>query len=354
MSLSTASSPPSLPIAITMGDPAGIGPEIIIKAYAKNPVLANTCFVVGDAKLLIKICQLLALDLKVQVISEADLPQVSSLPPRVIAVMPNPSSATLVQTGVIQALAGKIAGECIELATDLHLRGKIAAIVTAPLHKEALKMAGYPFPGHTEMLQSLCAQYAKQNIDDLPVRMMLMNDEIRTVLLSIHVSLRQAIEAVTIENIISTLEITHQSMSKILKRPPHIAVAGLNPHAGEGGLLGQEEIEIIQPAIEQAVKQGMNVTGPYPPDTIFMKARQLAHSAQAIDIVLAMYHDQGLIPVKYLGVDSGVNVTLGLPIIRTSPDHGTAFDIAGTGKADPASLLEAIKVAQNLAHLALA
>lgn len=354
MSLSIASSPPSLPIAITMGDPAGIGPEIIMKAYAKNPALVNTCFVVGDAKLLIKICQLLELDLKVQVISEADLSHVSSLPPRVIAVMPIPSSAALVQTGVIQALAGKIAGECIELATDLHLRVKIAAIVTAPLHKEALKMAGYPFPGHTEMLQSLCAQYAKQNIDDLPVRMMLMNDEIRTVLLSIHVSLRQAIEAVTIENIISTLEITHRSMSKILKRPPHIAVAGLNPHAGEGGLLGQEEIEIIQPAIEQAVKQGMNVTGPYPPDTIFMKARQLAYSAQPIDIVLALYHDQGLIPVKYLGVDSGVNVTLGLPIIRTSPDHGTAFDIAGTGKADPASLLEAIKVAQNLAHLALA
>ena len=353
MSLFTASSA-SLPIAITMGDPAGIGPEIIVKAYAKNPALANICFVVGDAKLLIKVCQLLKLDVQVQIISEADLPNLLSWPPSVIAVMPNPSSAVLVQTGVIQALAGKIAGECIELATDLHLRGKIAAIVTAPLHKEALKMAGYPFPGHTEMLQSLCAQYANQSIDDLPVRMMLMNDEIRTVLLSIHVSLRQAIEAVTIENIIKTLEITHQSMSKILKRPPHIAVAGLNPHAGEGGLLGQEEIEIILPAIEQAVSQGMNVTGPYPPDTIFMRARQSAQSAQGIDIVLAMYHDQGLIPVKYLGVDSGVNVTLGLPIIRTSPDHGTAFDIAGTGKADPASLLEAIKVAQNLAHLALA
>jgi 4-hydroxythreonine-4-phosphate dehydrogenase len=287
----------------------------------------------------------------VQIITENDLKDLSQLPAGVIAVMPNPSSAELVKTGEIQALAGKIAAECIELATDLHLRKKVAAIVTAPLHKEALKMAGYPFPGHTEMLQSLCANFMHQKVADLPVRMMLMNEELRTVLLSIHVSLKQAIEAVTFDNIVKTLEISHDSMSKILKRPPHIAVAGLNPHAGEGGLLGLEEIEIIQPAIQKAQSLGIHVTGPYPPDTIYMRARQLANSQNPIDIVLAMYHDQGLIPVKYLGVDSGVNVTLGLPITRTSPDHGTAFDIAGTGKADPSSLLEAIKVAQNLANL---
>jgi 4-hydroxythreonine-4-phosphate dehydrogenase len=340
-----------LPIVITMGDPAGIGPEIIVKAYAKNASLSRATFVIGDSLKIQQVCQLLKLSLVVQIITENDLKDLSQLPAGVIAVMPNPSSAELIKTGEIQALAGKIAAECIELATDLHLRKKVAAIVTAPLHKEALKMAGYPFPGHTEMLQSLCANFMHQKVADLPVRMMLMNEELRTVLLSIHVSLKQAIEAVTFDNIVKTLEISHDSMSKILKRSPHIAVAGLNPHAGEGGLLGLEEIEIIQPAIQKAQSLGIHVTGPYPPDTIYMRARQLANSQNPIDIVLAMYHDQGLIPVKYLGVDSGVNVTLGLPITRTSPDHGTAFDIAGTGKADPSSLLEAIKVAQNLANL---
>lgn len=340
-----------LPIAITMGDPAGIGPEIIVKAYAKDASLSQVCFVAGDALKIQQVCQLLKLPLVVQIITENDLKKLSQLPIGVITVLPNKSSAEMIQIGKIQALGGKIAAECIEIATDLHLRKKVSAIVTAPLHKEALKMAGYPFPGHTEMLQSLCANFLHQEVADLPVRMMLMNEDLRTVLLSIHVSLKQAIEAVTFDNIVKTLEISHASMSKILKRPPHIAVAGLNPHAGEGGLLGLEEIEIIQPAIKKAQELGIQVTGPYPPDTIYMKARQLANSQNPIDIVLAMYHDQGLIPVKYLGVDSGVNVTLGLPIIRTSPDHGTAFDIAGTGKADPSSLLQAIKVAQNLANL---
>ncbi len=340
-----------LPIAITMGDPAGIGPEIIVKAYAKDASLSHVSFVVGDVLKIQQTCQLLQLPLLAQVIAENDLNKISKLPTGVIAVLPNTSSAEMIAIGKIQALGGKIAAECIEIATDLHLRKKIAAIVTAPLHKEALKMAAYPFPGHTEMLQSLCANFLHQEVSDLPVRMMLMNEDLRTVLLSIHVSLKQAIEAVTFDNIVKTLEISHASMSKILKRPPHIAVAGLNPHAGEGGLLGLEEIEIIQPAIKKAQELGIQVTGPYPPDTIYMKARQLANSQNPIDIVLAMYHDQGLIPVKYLGVDSGVNVTLGLPIIRTSPDHGTAFDIAGSGKADPSSLLQAIKVAQNLASL---
>jgi 4-hydroxythreonine-4-phosphate dehydrogenase len=172
---------------------------------------------------------------------------------------------------------------------------------------------------------------------------MLANDELRTVLVSIHVSLRQAIEAVTFDNVLQTLRITHRALHALLGRVPRIAVAGLNPHAGEGGLFGREEIEVIAPALAQARAEGLDVRGPLAPDTVFMRAR-----SGEFDVVVAMYHDQGLIPVKYLGVKQGVNVTLGLPLVRTSPDHGTAFDIAGTGRADAASLIEAVRMARRL------
>jgi 4-hydroxythreonine-4-phosphate dehydrogenase len=175
--------------------------------------------------------------------------------------------------------------------------------------------------------------------------MMLANHELRTVLVSIHVALRAAIEAVTFDNVLQTLQITHAALSSILSRNPRIAVAGLNPHAGEGGLMGWEETEIIGPAIAAAQGLGIEAQGPFAPDTVFMNARK---NTGAFDAVVAMYHDQGLIPVKYLGLDQGVNVTLGLPLIRTSPDHGTAFDIAGTGRADPESLLAAIRMARQL------
>lgn len=341
-------------IAITMGDPAGIGPEIIVKAYAQQPELMRQTFVVGSLKILQNSLELLNIPMSVQEIREEDFNSLAHWPEGVIPVLRNFTPCEEVIVGQVQALAGKVAAECIEMATDLHLREKIVALVTAPIHKEALQLAGYTFPGHTEMLQSLCARFLECDISDLPVRMMLMNDELRTVLLSIHVSLRQAIEAVQFDHILQTLEICHESMFKILNRVPHIAVAGLNPHAGEGGLMGREEIDIIQPAVTQANLRGLNVSGPYPPDTIYMKARQLAITATPIDLVLAMYHDQGLIPIKYLGVDTGVNVTLGLPIIRTSPDHGTAFDIAGMGKADCSSLLQAVRVARQLTQLSAA
>jgi 4-hydroxythreonine-4-phosphate dehydrogenase len=178
--------------------------------------------------------------------------------------------------------------------------------------------------------------------------MMLANDELRTVLVSIHVSMRAAIEAVTFENVLQTILITHASLTKVLGRAPRMAVAGLNPHAGEGGLFGREELDVIAPAMRAAVAQGCQVSGPWAPDTVFMRARNKPGLAPEFDVVVAMYHDQGLIPVKYLGVDKGVNVTLGLPLVRTSPDHGTAFDIAGSGNADPASLIEAIRMAQAL------
>jgi 4-hydroxythreonine-4-phosphate dehydrogenase len=234
-------------------------------------------------------------------------------------------------------------------AAHAALRNEVSAIVTAPLHKEALAAAGVPYPGHTELLQACAAMHAEVAVTDMPVRMMLANDELRTVLVSIHVSLRDAIEAVTVENILQTLRITHQAQLRATGQAPHMGVAGLNPHAGEGGLLGREEFDIIIPALQQARTEGMWVSGPFAPDTVFMRARNTADKRGEFDVVIAMYHDQGLIPVKYLGVDEGVNVTLGLPLVRTSPDHGTAFDLAGTGKASPASFLAALAMARKLA-----
>jgi 4-hydroxythreonine-4-phosphate dehydrogenase len=224
--------------------------------------------------------------------------------------------------------------------------------VTAPLNKAALSMAGgwlAQFPGHTEMLQALAAAHAQASVSQLPVRMMLANDELRVVLVSIHVSLRDALDAVTFANVLQTLLITHQSLKAVLGRAPKIGVAGLNPHAGEGGLFGREEIDVILPAVAAARLQGVHASDPLAPDTVFMRARGSGTRLAEFDVVLAMYHDQGLIPVKYLGVEKGVNVTLGLPLVRTSPDHGTAFDIAGQGLADASSLIEAIRTAKQLA-----
>ena len=237
-------------------------------------------------------------------------------------------------------------------AAKAALQGEVAALVTAPLNKAALSLAGAPysaFPGHTEMLQALAAAHTQQSTAQLPVRMMLANDELRVVLVSIHLSLRDALAAVTFDNVLQTLLIAHQSLSATLGRAPRIGVAGLNPHAGEGGLFGSEEQDIIGPAIAAARQQGLQVSEPLAPDTVFMRARAKGGQPAEFDVVLAMYHDQGLIPVKYLGVEKGVNVTLGLPLVRTSPDHGTAFDIAGTGQADASSLIEAIRIARQLA-----
>jgi 4-hydroxythreonine-4-phosphate dehydrogenase len=198
------------------------------------------------------------------------------------------------------------------------------------------------------LLQAEAARHAGVAVEQMPVRMMLASDELRTVLVSIHVSLRDAIVAVTRDGVLQSLRITHAALSRALGRAPRIGVAGLNPHAGEGGLFGREELDIIAPAIAQARAEGVDAAGPFAPDTVFMRARSAPGHPGEFDVVLAMYHDQGLIPVKYLGVDKGVNVTLGLPLVRTSPDHGTAFDIAGRGVADPASLIEAVLMAKRL------
>ena len=341
----------TLPLAITMGDVAGIGPEIIAKAFRDAPEALRGCFVAGDVATLRRaaaIVQGAGVPLPVALIERPT--DALAVPPRCVPVLQVVEPpAVPVPLGRISAVAGRMAGDAVDWAARAALRGDIAGLVTAPLHKEALSAAGDPYaryPGHTELLQAVAAEHLGKPVAELPVRMMLANDELRTVLVSIHLSLRDAIEKVTVGNILQTLRIAHTSVGAALQRQPRIAVAGLNPHAGEGGLFGREEIEAIAPAIAQARAEGIDAQGPFAPDTVFMRARGFAE----FDVVVAMYHDQGLIPVKYLGVEQGVNVTLGLPLVRTSPDHGTAFDLAGSGRADAASLLAAVRMARRMAQ----
>ncbi|MDI9332349.1 MAG: 4-hydroxythreonine-4-phosphate dehydrogenase PdxA [Alphaproteobacteria bacterium] len=340
------------PIAITAGDPAGIGPEIVWAACAAQPDWARHAVVVGHVPSLRRAQALVpqATDWSLQ---ETDWATAQSrLAPegvlRVIGVAADIDLADI-PWGQVGRAAGRIAADSVRLATQACLQKQAWAMVTAPIHKQSLDLAGVPFPGHTEMLQHASAQHLGLAVGALPVRMMLATPALRTVLVSIHVSLRQAIEAVTLGSVLDTLRITHQAELKWLGRAPRIAVAGLNPHAGEGGLMGREELEILVPAIQQARAQGIDASGPHAPDTVFMRARQSADHPGEFDVVLAMYHDQGLIPIKYLGLDEGINVTLGLPLVRTSPDHGTAFDLAGTGRASPASLKAAWAMARQMA-----
>jgi 4-hydroxythreonine-4-phosphate dehydrogenase len=337
-------------IAITMGDAAGIGPEIIAKAFRDHREDMRGYFVVGDLEAMRRGARaiLASGETDLPVASVADPAEALHAPPRCVPVLQVAKFAQLPPLGQVSAGAGRAAADCVIWAARAALRGDIAALVTAPLHKEALAAAGVNFPGHTELLQAEAAAHAGKQVADMPVRMMLANDELRTVLVSIHVSLRDAIAAVTPGNVLQTLRIAHASLARALGHAPRIAVAGLNPHAGEAGLFGREEVEVIAPAIAQARAEGIDASGPFAPDTVFMRARAKKGSPGEFDVVVAMYHDQGLIPVKYLGVEKGVNVTLGLPLVRTSPDHGTAFDIAGTGRADAASLVEAIRLARAL------
>lgn len=337
-------------LAITQGDPAGIGPEIVAKAFRDAPGDLQGCFVVGDTATLRRAAQAIARPGEPSVpVAQIGAPaEAVGMPPRCVPVMQLPGIPGPQPWGQISAAAGRAAADSVVWATRAALRGEVAGLVTAPLHKEALSAAGVTFPGHTELLQAEAAHHQGVALSDMPVRMMLASDELRTVLVSIHVSLREAIAAVTHENILQTLQITHAALTRSLGRAPRMAVAGVNPHAGEGGLFGREEIEVIAPAIAAARAQGLDVQGPFAPDTVFMRARHTPARPGEFDVVIAMYHDQGLIPVKYLGVDKGVNVTLGLPLVRTSPDHGTAFDIAGQGVADAASLIEAVRMARAL------
>jgi 4-hydroxythreonine-4-phosphate dehydrogenase len=340
------------PIAITQGDPAGIGGELIARLYAEDPALMAGCFVVGDAGHLRRAAGVVAAGRAPLPVTDIATPaQALTVPPGHIPLLQVGPARPLVAWGQVQAEAGRLAADAVTWAAGAALRGEVAALVTAPLHKEALAAAGVDFPGHTELLQAQAAAHLGRPLSEVPVRMMLASSTLRTVLVSIHVSLRQAIEAVTREQVLQTLRIAHAALSAMLGRAPRIGVAGLNPHAGEGGLFGREEIEFIAPAIADARAEGVDARGPIAPDTVFMRARAGQGGPGEFDVVVAMYHDQGLIPIKYLGLEQGVNVTLGLPLVRTSPDHGTAFDIAGTGRADPASLAQAIRMARTLRYI---
>jgi len=327
------------PVAITMGDPAGIGPEIIAQLFRRRPEWSTRCAVIGDLAIMRKASAVTGGMQPVAVLE--DWSDVRHAPRGSLPVLPWVQAGSGVAWGQVSAAAGLAAARAIELGAEAALDGHAAALVTAPIHKEALHAAGFAHPGHTEYLQALAASHLGQSVSQLPVRMMLSNPELRTVLVSIHVSLREAIASVTESNVLETLRITHRHFCQVLGWPQcRIAVAGLNPHAGEGGLFGTEETLFIAPAVAAARAQGIEATGPWPPDTVFMQARQGAY-----DVVVAMYHDQGLIPVKYMGLAHGVNTTLGLPFVRTSPDHGTAFDLAGRGVADPSSLESAVEAA---------
>lgn len=342
------------PIAFTPGDPCGIGPETIARAWQQQAQGMQGGFVAGDVAVMRRALTLLGQAVPLAVVPIASPLEALDVPSGCLPVLQVVEPVPELPWGRVDARAGRMAGECVRWAARAALRGELAAIVTAPLNKEALHAAGEPwchYPGHTELLQDECARHAGVPVSQIPVRMMLANEELRTVLVSIHLSLREALDAITPERVMQTLQITHDALSGLLGRVPRIAVAGVNPHAGEAGLFGREEIEVLEPVVRQAQARGMQVSGPLAPDTVFMRARQTPDRAGDFDVVIAMYHDQGLIPVKYLGVEHGVNVTLGLPLIRTSPDHGTAFDLAGLGRADASSLLQAWRMARRLAGL---
>jgi 4-hydroxythreonine-4-phosphate dehydrogenase len=322
-------------IALTMGDPAGVGPEIILKSLVRSELSRIPVVVIGSMAVLEKVRDLLDLG-QAHLASIPDVADAAFEGSRINVLDVSDIEMDKLESGKPQAIAGHTAFECLKRAIDLALGKKVAAIVTAPLNKEALHLAGHHFAGHTEILAHFT------NSPD--VAMLLYTETLKVIHATTHLSLREAIESLTPERIGKVVRIAHDFLQRLGTQAPRIAVAGLNPHAGEGGLFGDEEADVILPAIKQARSEGLDVTGPEPPDTVFLQA----HEGQ-YDIVVAMYHDQGHVPVKLLGFHSGVNVTAGLSIIRTSVDHGTAFDIAWKGEACEGSMIEAILLASQLA-----
>ena len=324
-------------LAITLGDPGGIGPEIIAKALAHAAVYEQSRpLVIGERRALEAAIKITGRPLEVRAVEHPD--QAGEQPGIVDMIDLRNIDIEQVGRGHVCAEVGKAGYEYLERAAHYALNNEVGAIVTPPLNKEALSEAGWIGIGHTELL----ARFA--GVPDKNVAMMLASKRLRVVHVSTHVSLRRAIELVAPDRIITTARLAGETARDIVGRDPHLAVAGLNPHAGEHGLFGNEEQEFIEPAIERLRAEGWHVSGPVSPDTVFLRAAD-----GDFDAVIAMYHDQGHIPSKFAGFDDTVNVTLGLPIIRTSVDHGTAYDIVGTGKANEANLLAAIDLAAHMA-----
>lgn len=323
-------------LGITMGDATGVGPEVIVMALSREDIrgICNP-LVIGDAATMEAAMEIVGSPDKVVALKEVSEARFEEGQIEVLDLA-NIDLSKLTR-GKVDPMAGKAAYEYVRRAVELALAGEIDAVVTAPLNKEAMNAAGYHYSGHTEILADLCE--AKD------VAMMLVAGELRVSHVTTHVSLREACDLVKKERILKVIELTDGALKRMGIERPSIAVAGLNPHASDGGLFGQEEIEEIEPAVEGARRMGYDVRGPLPPDTVLyraIKGREIGRGQ--FDAVVAMYHDQGHIPVKLLGFFDGVNVTLGLPIIRTSVDHGTVFGKAGKGTANPASLIEAIKL----------
>jgi 4-hydroxythreonine-4-phosphate dehydrogenase len=320
-------------LGVTVGDPAGIGPEIVLKAAADPRTREARLIAIGSVE---------ALAAAAAVVPDAPALNVVAAPadarfePGTLDVIAVPSDVS-VPIGRLSAEAGQIAFEGVERAVALALDGAIDGIVTAPLNKEAIALAGHPYPGHTEILADLTGTR--------DFAMMLTALKLRVVHVTTHVGIRQMLERVTTERVLTTIRLADRALRDMGIDAPSVGVAGLNPHAGEGGLFGDEEGRVISPAIEQARREGIDASGPWPADTLFGRA-----VAGDFDVAIAMFHDQGHIAVKVLGFETGVNATIGLPIVRTSVDHGTAFDIAGTGRANHDSLVEAIAVGAAMAQ----
>lgn len=327
-------------IAVTMGDPCGVGPEVIVKAFAAPASLSGCIpFVVGDRLALQRAIGILGVDLSIRTLNTIEELK-GPRDPRVIPVLQQePLGAEDIGFGRPTAAACKAVVGCIESALSLTMSRKADAICTCPINKARLHANGFPFPGHTEFIRSLAG--AEE------VVMMLAGPRLRVALATIHEAIEQVPGLLTIEGLRNTIRVTAEAMERDFGiAGPRIAVAGLNPHAGEAGKFGREEVEVIAPVIREfADRANYIVTGPWPADTLFHRA-----FSGEFDCVVAMYHDQGLIPVKLVHFNEAVNVSLGLPVVRTSVDHGTAYDIAGTGKADPGSLIAAIRLASKIAE----
>ncbi len=324
-------------LGITMGDAAGIGPEVIVKALADKRIyeLAHP-IVIGDKKIMQRALDIVKSDLQLRTVQDIDNLHSEFGYIDLIDLNNLPEDLPFAK---VDARAGKAAYEYIESAVDLTLKNKIHAIVTAPLNKEALHAGGKNFPGHTEILAHL------SKTDDFS--MMLTSEKLNVIHVTTHVSIRQACDLIKKERVLTVIELAEEYSKMLGFAEPRIAVAGFNPHAGENGLFGDEDEKEIVPAVKEAQARGMNVVGPLPPDTVFHRAANL----DEFDIVVVMYHDQGHIPIKLLGFDTGVNVTVGLPFIRTSVDHGTAFPIAGQGIADSRSMTEALYLGAKMANV---
>jgi 4-hydroxythreonine-4-phosphate dehydrogenase len=331
----------TLPLGVTLGDPAGIGPEVILKSLAHPRVRRVAAVVIGDVATLRETARRLRLSADVVPVDEDDVAALQPSPrgrTRIAVLAAARLGAAARRPGKPSVAGGRAAYRCIETAARLAQSEIIAGIVTAPINKAWVTRAGFPISGHTELLRELTGAR--------DVRMMLAGSRLRVILVTMHVALGKVPAALSIRGVARTITIAADHLRRYHRlAEPRIAVAGLNPHAGEDGLFGREEGRIIQPAIERARREGADASGPYPADSLFHQA-----VAGKFDAVIAMYHDQGLIPLKLLHFHDAVNVTLGLPIIRTSPDHGTAYDIAGTGKADPGSMIEAITLAAAMSR----